>query len=193
MVILGIALQPTLASAEDGACQQLRERGYDACYHQNDLARAECAAECGRCAAELAGCWGYCERFCDAPYPEGCNFDLNFCVSSCNHHCHEPSCEVNAGCKSAWCAASTIKQCVDTCQATYGALASCRAAWCGDGKSRKACLSSCESGKSSADNCRKASCGDGKRAQQCYRDADDTEQKCRQQVDATVKACLTKK
>jgi MATE family multidrug resistance protein len=181
------------AAADEAACQQLRERGYEACYHQNDMARADCAGECARCGAELSGCIAYCDHFCDAPLPEGCNFDLNACVSRCNHHCHEPACDGNAGCKQAWCAPATVKQCSDTCQATWNALASCRASWCSDGKSRGACVASCNAGKAPADACRKAWCGDGKSGARCYRDADAAEEQCRKEVDASVKACMAKK
>lgn len=191
-LLLTLALTPTVAlGADDPACQQMRERGYEACYRQNDAARADCAVECARCGEQITGCFSYCEHFCDAAYPEGCNFDLNACVSRCGHRCHEPACDDNPGCRAAWCAPATIKQCSETCQATWSSLSACRAAWCGDGKSRNACLTSCNAGgKGPADGCRKAWCGDGKSGQQCYRDADDAEQQCRKQVDASVKSCL---
>ena len=193
-VALALLVAPlAVRAAEDAACQMLRDRGYEACYHQNDVARGECAAECARCGGELSGCLAYCDHFCDAALPEGCNFDLNACVSRCNHHCHEPACDANAGCKQAWCSAATVKQCSDTCQATFNALGSCRASWCGDGKQRNACITSCNGGKSPADACRKSWCGDGKAAAQCYHDADATEESCRKQVDASVKACQSKK
>jgi hypothetical protein len=189
VTLLLVAAPVTAGAADEAACQQLRDRGYEACLHQNDVARSECGNECARCGAELTGCLSYCEHFCDAPLPEGCNFDLNACVSRCGHHCHEPACDANPGCKATWCAATAVKQCGDMCQSTWSSLASCRASWCGDGKARTACVASCNSGKTPADACRKAWCGDGKSGQQCYRDADDTEQQCRKQVDASVKSC----
>jgi hypothetical protein len=190
LTLLCVVAAPALA-AEDAACTQLRERGYEACFQQNDVARADCAGECARCGEALTGCFSYCEHFCDAAYPEGCAFDLNGCVSRCDHHCHEPSCDENPGCKAAWCSAATVKSCADTCRATYQSLAQCRASWCGDGKARAECVQGCGTGgKAPADACRKAWCGDGKSSAQCYRDADGIEQQCRKQVDAGVKACL---
>jgi hypothetical protein len=184
---------PAFAAAEDGACQELRARGYETCFRQNDAARTECSAECARCGEEITACFSYCEHFCDAAYPEGCSFDLNACVSRCGHRCHEPACDENPGCKQTWCAPATVKQCSDTCATTYASLAGCRATWCADGKARAACINSCNSTKAPADACRKSWCGDGKSGQQCYKDADAAEETCRKQVDASVKACLAGK
>jgi hypothetical protein len=182
-----------VASADEGACQELRARGYETCFRQNDSARTECTAACARCGDAIASCFSYCEHFCDAPYPEGCGFDLNGCVSRCGHRCHEPACDENPGCKQTWCSPATVKQCGDTCTATYNTLASCRATWCSDGKARTACIASCNAARPPADSCRKSWCGDGKLGRECYHDADAAEEACRKQVDATVKACLANK
>ena len=181
------------ASADETVCKELRERGYDACYRQNDTARTDCADRCGRCGEQTVTCYSYCEHFCDASSPEGCGFDLNACVSRCGHHCHEPACEDNPACRSAWCGKDAVKQCTDTCQAEYAAQASCRANWCGDGKARAACMNGCGASRGAADSCRKSWCGDGKPAQQCYHDADVTEEQCRKQADAGYKACTSAK
>lgn len=191
--LVALTLAAPAFAADEGACRELRTRGFETCFRQNDAARLECAEECNRCGEELTSCVSYCEHFCDSTYPEGCAFDLNACVSRCGHRCHEPGCDENAGCKQIWCAAGAIKQCTDTCQASYNQLASCRATWCSDGKGRAACLSSCNSTKAPADSCRKNWCGDGKSGQQCYRDADNAEENCRKQVESSVKACLAGK
>jgi hypothetical protein len=190
LIALMLLCAARVAAADEATCQDLAERGYDACYRQNDAQRAECAGHCAHCTEQWIGCLTYCDHFCEAPYSEGCGFDLSACISRCGHRCHEPMCDENAACRSVWCSKEAVKSCSDTCQANYASLASCRAAWCGDGKSRTSCLSGCNVGRASTDACRKNWCGDGKAAQQCHRDADAAEQQCRKQVEASVKACL---
>ena len=192
VVLWSLALAPSRAvAADESVCLQLRERGYEACYRQNDAARAECADHCAHCGQLLVGCFSYCEHFCDASYPEGCGFDLPACVSRCNHHCHDPACDENPGCRAAWCNKEAVKACGDTCQATYASLATCRGSWCGGGKARKSCLDGCNGGdRALDDSCRKSWCGDGKAGRECYREADDNEEQCRKQTDAQYRACL---
>jgi hypothetical protein len=178
-----------IAVAGEEQCLEVRQASLAGCYHAHDQRRSECTRRCASCSEQAAACVAQCEHYCDAPFYEGCGFDLNGCVARCEHRCHDPDCEDNGGCRAWWCNKDNVKGCVDTCQAQYGALASCRAAWCGEGKAKRACLDGCAANGKRTAACRAAWCGDGAAGRQCFRDTDDSEADCRKQVEAAYKSC----
>jgi len=190
MLVIPVTWAASAARADELMCRELRETGQASCFHQNDQRRGDCSRHCARCEEQITGCIGYCEQLCYAPYPEGCSFEVNECTTRCSHRCHEPACAENAGCKTFWCGKEAIQSCSDSCNGVYASLASCRSAWCGDGKMRKSCLDGCSQNQGAVAACRKAWCGDGKDSRQCYLDADELEHQCVKQVETDYKACI---
>jgi hypothetical protein len=181
------------ARADERVCEDVRDASYAYCFRANDTHRADCARRCERCSELSVSCVAHCEHYCDAPYFEGCGFDLNGCIGRCEHRCHDPECQENSGCKSWWCAKDNIKSCVDHCHKAYDGLAECRAMWCESGKAKRACLDGCNAMQKNAAACRKSWCGDGAAAKQCAKEADQSEDQCRATVDGEFKTCMTKK
>lgn len=181
------------AVADEAQCRELRDAGYDACNRDYDAQRALCAGRCLDCGREVSTCVAYCDHTCDAPLFEGCGFDLSGCVTRCDHRRHDPGCIDNPSCRAWWSSKDHLKSCVDACQATYHALAGCRADWCEEGKARKSCLDGCGTERKLAASCRLAWCGDGAAVKQCYADVEKAEDPCRKQTETDYQTCLVAK